>query len=49
MADGARPKVMSSASESSYLPMGDDTWSRRADIPSKKSNTAPMMINSRAS
>ena len=46
--DGATPKVTTSASESSSLPMGDDTWSRRAAMPSKKSKTAPMMMNAKA-
>ena len=48
MAEGARPKVISSASESSSLPMGEDTLSRRAVNPSKKSNTAPIIINRKA-
>ena len=45
IADGASPKVMSSARESSSLPMGEDTWRSRAEKPSKKSKTAPRMIN----
>ena len=48
MATGAIPKVISSASESSSFPMGEDTCSRRAVIPSKKSNVAPNTIKSRA-
>ena len=44
MAEGARPKVMQSASESSSLPMGELTLSSRALMPSKKSNTAPTII-----
>ena len=40
---------MSSASESSSLPMGEETPNSLALIPSKKSNTAPMTIHSRAS
>lgn len=44
--EGATPKVMTSASESSSLPMGDDTCRSRAAIPSKKSNMAPMTIHS---
>ena len=48
MAEGAKPKVMSSAKESSSLPIGDDTLSKRADMPSKKSNTAPTIIHNRA-
>ena len=45
MVAGATPKVTLSASESSSLPIGDDTFSRRALIPSKKSKTAPMIIH----
>ena len=45
---GAAPKVMSSASESSSFPMGEDTCSNLATIPSKKSNPAPMSMKSRA-
>ena len=45
MAAGASPKVMSSASESSSLPIGDDTWSSRALMPSKKSKAAPITIH----
>ena len=45
---GATPKVTSSAKESSSFPMGDDTFNRRADIPSKKSNTAPITIQQSA-
>lgn len=45
MVDGATPKVMSSASESNSLPMGEETPSKRALMPSKKSNTAPIMIH----
>ena len=48
MAEGAKPKVISSANESSSFPMGEETWSRRATIPSKKSKTAPMTMNSSA-
>ena len=40
MAEGATPKLMSSASESSSLPMAELTLSKRAAIPSKKSKTA---------
>ena len=49
IAAGATPKVTSSASESSSLPMGELTPSRRALIPSKKSNTAPATIHMSAS
>ena len=49
MAAGASPNVMSSASESSSLPIGDDTCSKRAVIPSKKSNIAPNTMNNKAS
>lgn len=48
MVAGATPKVTSSASESSSLPIGDETCSRRALMPSKKSNTAPMIIHNNA-
>ena len=44
MAAGAKPNVISSASESNSFPNGPETLSRRANIPSKKSNTAPMII-----
>ena len=47
--EGATPKVTTSARESSSLPIGDDTFSRRADMPSKKSNAAPTTIKSKAS
>ena len=46
--EGATPKVTSSASESSSLPIGDDTPRRRALIPSKKSKTAPRTIKANA-
>lgn len=46
--DGASPNVMSSARESSSFPIGEETPSRRADIPSKKSNAAPMTIHNNA-
>ena len=36
---GNKPKLITSASESSSLPMGEDTLSKRATNPSKKSNT----------
>jgi hypothetical protein len=39
---------MQSAKESSSLPMAEDTWSRRAAKPSKKSNVAPRMMNANA-
>ena len=48
MAAGASPNVMSSARESSSFPMGEETCSRRAVIPSKKSNVAPNTMKSRA-
>ena len=48
MAAGASPKVMSSARESSSLPIGDDTCSNLAEKPSKKSKRAPMMIKTKA-
>ena len=48
MALGATPKVTTSARESSSFPMGEDTPKARADIPSKKSNTAPSTIISTA-
>ena len=44
MAAGAKPNVISSASESNSFPNGPETLSRRANIPSKKSNTAPIII-----
>ena len=31
------------------MPMGDETWSRRATMPSKKSKTAPRMTKAKAS
>jgi len=37
--DGSNPKLTMSASESSSLPIGDDTLRNRAAKPSKKSNT----------
>jgi hypothetical protein len=37
---GATPKLTTSANESSSLPRGEDTPKRRAEKPSKKSNTA---------
>ena len=40
------PKVMSSARESSSFPISLETCNSRADIPSKKSKTAPRMMNS---
>ena len=43
--DGATPKVTTSASESSSFPIGDDTISSLADIPSKKSKAAPITIH----
>ena len=49
MADGATPKLMSSASESSSLPIAELTLSRRAAMPSKKSKTAAIRIKSPAS
>ena len=48
MAEGAKPKVISSASESSSFPIGEETCSRRATMPSKKSNTAPITMNNNA-
>ena len=48
MVAGATPKVTSSASESSSLPIGDETCSKRALMPSKKSKTAPMIIHNSA-
>ena len=48
IADGAAPKVITSAKESNSLPIGELTFSKRATIPSKKSNTAPIIINSNA-
>lgn len=45
---GATPNVTSSASESSSLPIGEETPNKRALIPSKKSNTAPMTIKRNA-
>ena len=48
MLAGATPNVTSSAKESSSLPIGLDTPRTRAVIPSKKSKTAPRMMNSRA-
>ena len=44
MADGATPNVTTSAKESSSLPIGEDTFSNLADMPSKKSKIAPMII-----
>ena len=49
MAEGATPKVTTSASESSSLPIGELTPKRRALMPSKKSKTAPAMIAHSAS
>ena len=43
--DGATPNVTISARESSSFPIGELTFNNRADIPSKKSNTAPMIIH----
>src|SRR6478735_794994 len=37
--EGNKPKLTMSASESSSLPIGDDTFRNRAAKPSKKSNT----------
>ncbi len=48
MVDGATPKVTQSASESNSLPMGDDTFRKRADMPSKKSNVAPTSMHIKA-
>lgn len=48
MEAGATPKVTSSAKESNSLPMFDETCNKRADIPSKKSNVAPRIINNKA-
>ena len=42
--EGARPKVMSSASESNCMPNGEGTFSQRAEAPSKKSKMAPAII-----
>jgi hypothetical protein len=44
MAEGANPKVMSSANESNSFPKGPDTLNKRANMPSKKSNTALYFI-----
>ena len=41
---GAMPEVTRSAKESSSLPIGDETFSKRATIPSKKSNSIPKAI-----
>lgn len=43
--DGAKPKLISSANESSSLPIGDDIFKTLADIPSKKSHIALIIIN----
>ena len=45
---GAKPKLMTSASESSSLPRGEYTFSRRAAKPSIKSKTAETSTNIRA-
>ena len=41
---GATPEVTTSARESSSLPSGDATLSKRAAIPSKKSKKMPAKI-----
>ena len=46
---GAKPNVMTSASESSSFPMGDETLSSRATNPSKKSKIAPIIMKIKAS
>ena len=46
--DGATPKVMQSASESSWMPIGLLTRSKRATMPSRKSKTAPNRIKRKA-
>jgi len=46
--DGTNPNVTQSASESSCFPSGDDTFNRRATMPSKKSNTAAMKMKRHA-
>lgn len=38
--EGASPKLITSARESSSLPMGEDTFNKRAVMPSKKSKSA---------
>ncbi len=48
MADGAKPKVMSSANESNSPQIGECASSARAAMPSKKSKTAPKIINKKA-
>lgn len=48
MAAGAKPKVMLSAKESSSLPMAEETRSKRAAKPSKKSKRAPMTMKRNA-
>ena len=48
MAEGANPKVMSSANESNSFPKGPDTLNKRANMPSKKSNTAPSIMKEMA-
>ncbi len=45
IAEGASPNVMLSAKESSSFPIGEETFNSLADMPSKKSNTAPSTIN----
>lgn len=45
IAEGASPNVILSANESSSFPIGEETFNNLADIPSKKSNTAPNTIN----
>ena len=48
MADGATPNVTTSAKESNSFPMGEDTFNKRAVIPSKKSKTAPIIMKMNA-
>ena len=45
---GAKPNVMSSASESNCKPKGLDTFSSRALMPSNKSKTAPAISRKKA-
>ena len=48
MVEGATPNVTSSARESSSFPIGDEMCNALALMPSKKSNPAPMIIQSNA-
>ena len=46
--EGTNPKLISSARESNSFPMGEGACNTRADIPSRKSNTALIMMKVRA-